>query len=190
MPMSNFCVGLTTMNIKTLTAAALIALSAPIAASAATVNNVTAPVTESGLANGDVYGTTLAIGDLVSVDVETDLTETTSILGFNTDPSESVKNLAFSLNIFELPVYGEITAYLSSSTDTGDAFATGTSAGGVLNLFAASGSPTYVILEWASAVNNSFSYDVRIDPIPLPAAGWLLLGGLGGLAAMKRRKKA
>jgi hypothetical protein len=26
-------------------------------------------------------------------------------------------------------------------------------------------------------------------PIPLPAAGWLLLGGLGGLAAMRRRNK-
>ena len=26
--------------------------------------------------------------------------------------------------------------------------------------------------------------------IPLPAVGWLLLGGLGGLAAMTRRKKA
>ncbi len=29
-----------------------------------------------------------------------------------------------------------------------------------------------------------------VDPIPLPAAGWLLLGGLGGLAAMKRRRKS
>ena len=26
--------------------------------------------------------------------------------------------------------------------------------------------------------------------IPVPAAGWLLLGGLGGLAAMRRRKRA
>ena len=29
---------------------------------------------------------------------------------------------------------------------------------------------------------------VSVSPIPLPAAGWLLLGGLGGLAALKRRK--
>ena len=28
------------------------------------------------------------------------------------------------------------------------------------------------------------------EVIPLPAAGWLLLGGLGGLAAMKRRRKS
>lgn len=32
------------------------------------------------------------------------------------------------------------------------------------------------------------SYDM--SEIPLPAAGFLLLGGLGGLAALKRRKKA
>lgn len=28
-----------------------------------------------------------------------------------------------------------------------------------------------------------------IAPVPLPAAGWMLLAGLGGLVAMKRRKK-
>jgi hypothetical protein len=32
-------------------------------------------------------------------------------------------------------------------------------------------------------------YD-SMEVIPLPAAGWLLLGGLGGLYAMKRRKRA
>jgi hypothetical protein len=26
--------------------------------------------------------------------------------------------------------------------------------------------------------------------VPLPAAGWMLLAGLGGIAAMKRRRKA
>jgi hypothetical protein len=33
-------------------------------------------------------------------------------------------------------------------------------------------------------------YSFKATPVPLPAAGWLLLGGLGGLVAMKRRKKA
>lgn len=31
---------------------------------------------------------------------------------------------------------------------------------------------------------------VRIDVVPVPAAGLLLLGGLGGLAALKRRRKS
>ncbi|MEL7107202.1 MAG: VPLPA-CTERM sorting domain-containing protein [Pseudomonadota bacterium] len=29
---------------------------------------------------------------------------------------------------------------------------------------------------------------LEVTPVPLPAAGWLLIGGLGGLVAMKRRK--
>ncbi|MEM7290526.1 MAG: VWA domain-containing protein, partial [Pseudomonadota bacterium] len=29
-----------------------------------------------------------------------------------------------------------------------------------------------------------------VDIVPLPAAGWLLIGGLGGLVAVKRRKKS
>jgi hypothetical protein len=31
---------------------------------------------------------------------------------------------------------------------------------------------------------------VDVSPVPLPAAGWMLLAGLGGIAAMRRRTKA
>ncbi|MGI3213289.1 VPLPA-CTERM sorting domain-containing protein [Roseovarius tibetensis] len=35
-------------------------------------------------------------------------------------------------------------------------------------------------------------YSVEGDTtvVPLPAAGWLMLAGLGGLAALRRRKRA
>ncbi len=32
--------------------------------------------------------------------------------------------------------------------------------------------------------------EINVEPVPLPAAGFLLIGALGGLAAMRRRKKA
>lgn len=40
-------------------------------------------------------------------------------------------------------------------------------------------------------LNDGFSLDdIAVSEVPIPAAGFLLLGGLGGLAALKRRKKA
>ncbi|MEM8579922.1 MAG: VPLPA-CTERM sorting domain-containing protein, partial [Pseudomonadota bacterium] len=38
--------------------------------------------------------------------------------------------------------------------------------------------------------NNEATLTAKLEAVPLPAAGWLLVAGLGGLAAMKRRKKA
>ncbi|WP_375227448.1 VPLPA-CTERM sorting domain-containing protein [Roseobacter sp. S98] len=44
---------------------------------------------------------------------------------------------------------------------------------------------------WSTQENASSSLIVsaNISAVPLPAAGWLLIAGVGGLAAMKRRRK-
>ena len=37
---------------------------------------------------------------------------------------------------------------------------------------------------------GGFIDGIKVEPVPLPAAGFLLIGALGGLAAMRRRKKS
>ena len=59
--------------------------------------------------------------------------------------------------------------------------------------------PRYILIA-NYTVGNTFTWDAGqrsglsgvdgFGVIPLPAAGWLLLAGVGGLAAMRRRKKA
>ena len=42
---------------------------------------------------------------------------------------------------------------------------------------------------WDNSLDGaSFDFDVTISPIPLPAGGLLLIGALGGLAVLRRRK--
>ncbi|AEI92110.1 MULTISPECIES: VPLPA-CTERM sorting domain-containing protein [Roseobacter] len=51
----------------------------------------------------------------------------------------------------------------------------------------------YVLFDDIASGDRDFDdIGMRIDiaPVPLPAAGFMLLAGIGGLAAMKRRKKA
>lgn len=47
-----------------------------------------------------------------------------------------------------------------------------------------------VVVSYAGSVGNT---NCGLEPdgyIPLPAAGWMLIGGIGGLAALRRKKKA
>ena len=42
----------------------------------------------------------------------------------------------------------------------------------------------------AGGLSHKTTIGGDLTPIPLPAAGWLLMAGVGGLAAMRRRKKS
>lgn len=63
-----------------------------------------------------------------------------------------------------------------------DGFYDGVPPGGVF-------SPTFISQEGGNNQRQIVA-SFTVSPIPLPAAGWLLLGGLGGLAALRRKKKA
>jgi hypothetical protein len=41
----------------------------------------------------------------------------------------------------------------------------------------------------AGVAYSDFSFDQGASPIPLPAAGWLMLAGLGALAAARRTRR-
>ena len=47
-----------------------------------------------------------------------------------------------------------------------------------------------LLTERAQIVDKLLYVAPHMSAVPLPAAGWMLIAGLGGLAAMKRRKKA
>lgn len=180
--------------------AAMLAL--PGVVSAATTHNVQSPVQEQGIADGGVYSTVLQTGQIASVDVVTQRGDgdTTSALGFNYKPDNALQRFQLSLNGFETSLYGNVNAYLSMDAELSDDDIMATSATGsgpfngtTQDLFAESNFDNgrfFVLLDWETEADNSFSYDVAVAAVPVPAAGFLLLGAVGGMAALRRRKKA
>ncbi len=59
--------------------------------------------------------------------------------------------------------------------------------------FSTDGGTTFAnefVTEEGEVNTASLYFDYSVSVVPLPAAGWLLLAGLGGLAAVGRRRKS
>lgn len=195
--------GMGEIMIKNLLAAAVLACAAPVAGFAATTHfiQMSDGPSAGGIANSILLGPGATIESGVSasvtvIDIQNDAEEF-SFLGFPTFPATGVgSTLAVSLDALD-------AAYAGMSVNIWDDMAKTMLLGsGTVPLAAplsvvvngaAGTSPIWVELDWSglgisSSDIKSFNYDVTL--VPVPAAGFLLLGGLGGLAALRRRKKA
>ncbi len=99
-------------------------------------------------------------------------------------------------------MFDRIVLTLTDATDVGAIMTIGTGNDAINISGLGNGVKRLVEINFASAVSSASVYfsnnrrndgfsidDVAVSEVPLPAAGFLLLGGLGGLAAMGRRKK-
>lgn len=156
------------------------------------------------LPNGDTLaGTTDGVGILPNDEIDGPVEET--------DPPTEWATLTFTTDVILTNVYGldhfkdanrdaddqeEMRVTVGAVPGTIDAFKDATApccnvgfsdletnlVGSVFTFWAGSGNDAAGLPNWALA-------GVTVQPIPLPASAFLLLGAVGGLAAMRRRKK-
>jgi len=79
----------------------------------------------------------------------------------------------------DLPGAGITTASATTPSGTVPALA-----------FADAGTNGQYIIESTSAPTTPFGIQLQTAPVPLPAAAWLLLSGIGGLGMLVRRRRA
>lgn len=148
---------------------------------------------ETGIADGGLFSQGLTTDDSVSINIDSDgqIADSEGAIGFTFSPSPLRANMSVALSSTDFGIFGDVDIHLSTSASTGDSFAmASTSGAGVYDFFGVeAGSPLYVIFDWENDVDGSFNADIMLSAVPVPAAGFLLLGGLGGMAALRRRRK-
>ena len=102
-----------------------------------------------------------------------------------------VSNLIFDVGGYDggdyvdVNIFGVGNALLGSIAITSDVIGLDLSSFGLITRLFFDDSSTGAGVGYAN-----FSFDQVAAPVPLPAAGFLLIGALGGLAALRRRKAA
>ena len=110
-------------------------------------------------------------GTRLVMDISGDGTSSTSSTEAARDAAE-----ALGITINGLPIGGSssVESFYTNSVITSDGFVVAASS----------------FDDFGRAVAKKLEIEIGGSPIPIPAGGWLLLTGVGGLMAMRRRKKA
>ena len=167
----------------------------PLAAGAATVDP------SSNIANGGAYDMVAGPYSYGETFVSSDVAGVRNFTFNNLNAvSQNIMLTTATVNALRNMFTGGITfQWLTSGASLFVAQATTSFSGTLDNLIAAGGSDTLRITfgdpeRRLPLREGRATFDVQLDavpvPIPVPAAGLLLLGALGGLAALRRRKMA
>ena len=145
-----------------------------------------------GLEGGNDYVSTLPL------DVATDLPKG---IEFSASPTTGTLSIEINNSGFEAIVLGVSNLLCLGGCETGtytlsyagtDLYTVISGAPQFLNTFTvATGSEESLVWSWNLPEDAVFGQiSTNLEVVPLPAAGWMLLAGVGGIAALRRRKTA
>ena len=178
------------MDIKTLTAAALTTVVMAGGASAATMVDIEADA-------GYIGGTSVSVGTTEEFTFtaleDLRVNDLVTVSGNGTNAGNDLRLVKFGYS--GTPV-NDVMRYFSEAEITVNG-ATAEAASTLPGFTMEEGETFTITFSYdmynagtGSGRNVEMDYSFTTSEIPVPAAGFLLLGGLGGLAAMRRRKKS
>lgn len=177
-------------KLRTITLAAVIAVSAPVAALAA---QITGQIEITGSINVPASDFS-ATGQVVMDPSQAFFGAISTATGSFTGLAGSYATL-FDIDFTAPSTIWTAGAFSFAATSFGNFSDTLTKSFKAYGTISAAGfTDTLGLLTFTSQLNNpnqvTASFSSTTTPVPVPAAGFLLVGGLAGLAALRRRKKA